>query len=182
MSNKDKNISKFISLILRHKPETIGIELDEHGWADVGELINGISRTYPISMVDLERIVAEDEKQRYSINDDRTLIRANQGHSIPVDVELKTVVLPEILYHGTGEKYVSSIDKTGLLPKSRLYVHLSGDKETAKKVGQRHGKPVIYVIKSAKMQDDGFTFYRSVNGVWLTKTVPVEYLEKYADI
>ncbi len=177
MSNKDRNISKFISLILRHKPETIGIELDEHGWADVAELLEGVSRTHPINMEDLERIVAEDDKQRYSFNDDKTLIRANQGHSIPVDVELKTVVPPEILYHGTGEKYVSSINKTGLIPKSRLYVHLSGDMETAKKVGQRHGNPVIYIVKSAKMQDDGFAFYRSVNSVWLTKAVPVEYLE-----
>ena len=174
----DKSTSKFISLILRHKPGAIGITLDEHGWADVRELIAGVSRTHPIDIDALERIVAEDEKQRYSFNEDKTLIRANQGHSIPVDVELEEVEPPEILYHGTGEKYVESIDKQGLLPKSRLYVHLSGDEETARKVGQRHGKPVIYIVYSGQMHGDGIVFYKSVNGVWLTKAVPVKYLEK----
>ena len=124
-------LSKFISLILRHKPETIGISLDEHGWADVEELIAGISKSRKFNMEMLEEIVRTDNKQRYSFNEDKTLIRANQGHSIPVSVELDEAVPPEILWHGTGEKYVSSIDKQGLLPKSRLYVHLSKDKETA---------------------------------------------------
>ncbi len=173
-----KETSKFISLILRHKPEAIGITLDEHGWANVDELIAGIAKTQPIDMTMLEQIVAEDEKQRYSFNEDKTLIRANQGHSIPVDVELEEKEPPEILYHGTGAKYVSSIDEQGLMPKSRLYVHLSSDEDTAKKVGQRHGKPVIYVVKSGKMFCDGYKFYKSVNGVWLTKEVPLSYLEK----
>ena len=173
-----KDTSKFISLILRHKPETIGITLDEHGWANVDELIAGVNRTYPLDMTELERIVAEDEKQRYSFNDDKTLIRANQGHSIPVDVELEIVKPPEMLYHGTGEKFTASIDVQGLIPKSRLYVHLSGDEDTARKVGQRHGKPVIYTVKSGEMYRDGVVFYRSVNGVWLTKAVPVKYLER----
>ena len=174
----DVDTSKLISLILRHKPETIGITLDEHGWANVDELIAGISKTHPLDMVGLERIVAEDEKQRYSFNDDKTLIRANQGHSIPVDVELEEVEPPEVLYHGTGEKFVASIDEQGLIPKSRLYVHLSGDMDTARKVGHRHGKPVIYSVKSGEMFRDGIVFYRSVNGVWLTKIVPVKYLER----
>lgn len=178
MSHTDKDTSKFISLILRHKPETIGIALDEHGWANVEELIEGVRKTHKLDMETLERIVAEDEKQRYSFNEDKTLIRANQGHSIPVDVELEEVVPPETLYHGTGEKYVASIDAQGLIPKSRLYVHLSGDKETATKVGTRHGKPVIYIVHSGDMHRDGFKFYRSVNGVWLTKEVPATYLEK----
>ncbi len=171
-----KETSKFISLILRHKPETIGITLDEHGWANVDELIAGIAKTHPIDMAILEQIVAEDEKQRYSFNEDKTLIRANQGHSIPVDVELEEKQPPEILYHGTGEKYVSSINEQGLIPKSRLYVHLSKDEKTAVKVGQRHGKPVIYKVKSGEMYNDGYKFFRSVNGVWLTKSVPVKYL------
>ena len=178
MNKVFKEISKYISLILRHKPETIGIELDEHGWANVSELIDGIRRTYPFDMDALEKIVSEDEKQRYSFNEDKTLIRANQGHSIPVDVELEENVPPEILYHGTGEKYTQSIDSIGLIPKSRLYVHLSGDYDTAVKVGKRHGKPVIYIVKSKEMYDDGYKFYRSVNGVWLTKEVPVKYLNK----
>ncbi len=173
-----KETSKFISLILRHKPEAIGITLDEHGWANVNELIEGISKTQPIDMATLEQIVEEDEKQRYSFNEDKTLIRANQGHSIPVDVELEEKEPPEFLYHGTGEKYVASIDVQGLIPKSRLYVHLSSDSDTAKKVGQRHGSPVIYVVNSGRMFRDGYIFYQSVNGVWLTKEVPLLYLDK----
>ena len=154
MANGFKETSKFISLILRHKPEAIGISLDEHGWANVDELIAGISKTHPIDMAILEQIVAEDEKQRYSFNEDKTLIRANQGHSIPVDVELEEKQPPEILFHGTGEKYASSIDEQGLIPKSRLYVHLSSDEVTANKVGLRHGKPVIYKVKSGDMFRD----------------------------
>ena len=173
-----KETSKFISLILRHKPDVIGITLDEHGWANVDELIAGVSKTHPIDMAILEQIVAEDEKQRYSFNEDKTLIRANQGHSIPVDVELEEKEPPEILFHGTGEKYTASIDKEGLIPKTRLYVHLSSDEATAAKVGQRHGKPVIYKVKSGNMYRDGYKFYISVNGVWLTKSVPVKYLER----
>ncbi len=174
----DTETGKYIALILRHKPQTIGITLDEHGWANVDELIEGVSKTHPMTMEDLERIVAQDDKQRYSFNEDKTLIRANQGHSIPVDVELEEVEPPEILYHGTGEKFVASIEEQGLIAKSRLYVHLSGDVETANKVGIRHGKPVIYKVKSGEMGRNGFKFFRSVNGVWLIKHVPVEYLER----
>lgn len=170
--------SKFISLILRHKPEMIGISLDEHGWASVSELLEGISKKQYIDMAILEKIVATDSKQRYSFNEDKTLIRANQGHSIPVDVELPVKKPPVILYHGTGEKYVSSIDEQGLVPKSRLYVHLSGDEVTAQIVGSRHGKPVIYEIHASQMYNDGYCFYQSVNGVWLTKSVPVKYMKK----
>lgn len=170
--------SKFVSLILRHKPEVIGITLDEHGWADVEKLVAGIQRTQAFDMEMLEEIVRTDHKQRYSFNEDKTLIRANQGHSVPVDVELSVIKPPEVLYHGTGQKYVDSIDKIGLIPKSRLYVHLSGDIDTAVKVGSRHGKPVVYRVASGRMEEDGYVFYRSVNGVWLTKEVSVSYLEK----
>jgi len=172
------NTSKFISLILRHKPEIIGITLDEHGWANVEELIEGMKKSRPFDMEMLEEIVRTDNKQRYSFNEDKTLIRANQGHSIPVDVDLPVMEPPEYLYHGTGQKYVESIDRAGLIPKGRLYVHLSADPETAVKVGSRHGKPIVYWVLSGQMQKDGYVFYRSVNGVWLTKKVPVEYLEK----
>ena len=170
--------SKFIAMILRHKPEAIGIALDEHGWADVDALISGINKVYPLDMAGLERIVAEDSKQRYSFNKDKTRIRANQGHSIPVDVEPEEIVPPEILYHGTGEKFVELIDRQGLIPKSRLYVHLSADYVTAVQVGMRHGKPVVYKVMAQEMQKDGFRFFRSVNGVWLTKDVPAKYLVK----
>ena len=173
-----KETGKYISLILRHKPETIEISLDEHGWANVQELIDGVSKTHPLTMELLEEIVATDDKQRFSFNEDKSLIRANQGHSIPVDVELERVVPPEYLYHGTGEKYVDSIDETGLIPKSRLYVHLSADQDTAVKVGKRHGKAVIYKVLAGRMSEDGYEFYKSVNNVWLTKEVPVKYLVK----
>lgn len=171
-------ISRYISLVLRHKPEAAGIMLDEHGWADVGELIAGVSKTHPLTMELLEEIVRTDEKQRYSFNADKTLIRANQGHSIPVDVELERLEPPAVLYHGTGKKYVPSIDRQGLLPKSRLYVHLSAGEDTALKVGRRHGEPVVYLVQAGRMSADGYSFYRSANGVWLTKEVPTEYLAK----
>jgi len=179
MSSKNST-SKFISLILRHKPEAIGISLDEHGWADVSGLIDGINAAggYAIDMDLLEDIVRTDEKGRYSFNDDHTLIRANQGHSIPVDVELEEKTPPDVLWHGTGEKYVESIERQGLLPKSRLYVHLSSDEETARKVGSRHGRPVVYKVDCRKMAEDGYKFFLSANKVWLTKEVPPKYLAK----
>ena len=170
--------SKFISRILRHHPESIGIQLDEHGWARVDELIAGIAKTRKFDMEILEEIVRTDSKQRYSFNENKTLIRANQGHSIPVDVELPAAIPPETLWHGTGEKYVASIDQQGLIPKGRLYVHLSSDAATATKVGSRHGKPVLYIVKTKEMYDDGYSFFLSKNGVWLTKEVPVKYLIK----
>lgn len=173
-----RDLSKFISLILRHKPEVIGISLDEHGWANVDELLAGIGRTRLIDMGILEEIVRMDEKQRYTFNEDHTRIRANQGHSIQVDVELEEKEPPEYLFHGTGRKYMESIDQTGLIPKNRLYVHLSGDQETAVKVGKRHGEPIVYQVAAGAMSRGGHKFWRSANGVWLAKHVPLEYLEK----
>lgn len=172
------NISKYMSLILRHKPEVIGITLDEHGWASVNDLICGIEKNNPgFNMDILEQIVRIDSKQRYSFNDDKSLIRANQGHSVNVDVELKEKEPPEYLYHGTVEKYVKSINQDGLIPKSRLYVHLSKDIKTAENVGKRHGKEIIYRINSGRMYRNGYKFYLSENGIWLTKEAPVKYLE-----
>ncbi len=130
----------------------------------------------------LEEIVRMDGKQRYSFNEDKTLIRANQGHSLPVDVELEEAEPPEILWYGTGQKYVRSIEKNGLKPQGRRYVHLFGDRETARKVGQRHGCAVLYRVCAGKMQKKGNTFYRSKNGVWLIKMVPAVYLEKECGI
>lgn len=175
-----ERISKFISMILRHKPEVIGITLDEHGWADVDELIKGINETgeeIEFSKDTLETIVKTDKKQRYSFSQDKTLIRANQGHSIPVDVELEKKEPPKVLYHGTGVKSVKAIQEQGLLPMERLYVHLSIDVKTATNVGKRHGTPVIFQVNAEQMQKDGYDFFQSVNGVWLTKEVPAKYLE-----
>ena len=178
MGKLDK-LSMFISLVLRHKPDAAGIALDEHGWANVEELLDGINNTgRKMDMGVLEEIVRTDYKQRYSFNEDKTLIRANQGHSIPVDVELKEEGPPEFLYHGTADRFIKAIMEEGLKPMCRLYVHLSKDMETANKVGKRHGNPVILKVHSGQMSREGIKFYLSENGVWLTKKVDVEYLEK----
>lgn len=178
MGKLDK-LSVFISLILRHKPETIGIQLDEHGWANIDELINGINNSgRKINMEILEEIVRTDNKQRYSFNENKTLIRANQGHSVPVDVELKEQQPPKVLYHGTASRFLDSIIQDGLKPMSRLYVHLSSDMETAMKVGKRHGEPVVLKINTEGMYNDGIKFYLSENGVWLTKSVDKKYITR----
>ena len=169
-------LSRYLSLILRHHPEVIGISLDTHGWADVDELIAGIAQKKKFNREILEEIVRTDKKQRYSFSEDGTRIRANQGHSVQVDLELQPIEPPDLLWHGTAEKYADSIEKTGLKPGSRMYVHLSPDIETAVAVGKRHGRPIVYEVKSGQMYRDRFSFYRSVNGVWLTHNVPKVYL------
>ena len=178
MNSKEAHVeaSRFLALILRHKPEAAEISLDEHGWANVDELVAGISRQRTFSLQMLEEIVTTDAKKRYSFNEDHTLIRANQGHSIPVDVGLEATNPPAILYHGTATKYMDSIRNEGLIAKSRLYVHLSPDSETAIKIGSRHGKPVVLKVDAKAMADDGAVFFLSANGIWLTKAVPPEYL------
>lgn len=174
-------VSKYMSLILRHKPEVAGIILDEHGWASSSELVKALNKKYPgFGNTHLIFIVETDEKQRYSFNESGSKIRANQGHSIPVDLELEAKEPPKFLYHGTARKYEESIEKQGLIPKSRQYVHLSSDIETARTVGLRHAKDesqlVIYRIPSLDMHLHGYEFFLSENGVWLTKEVPVKYL------
>ena len=171
-------LSKFLSLILRHKPEVIGIKLDKHGWANVDELIKKMSKEKYINKDILKYIVEHDDKQRYSFNEDKTMIRANQGHSINVDVELKEKEPPEILYHGTATKFAEDIEKEGLKHQNRLHVHLSKDIVIARKVGIRHGVPVIFEVKAKEMFNDGFKFFISANRVWLTDHVPIKYLRR----
>lgn len=169
-----KSLSKFLSLILRHKPETIGIKLDKNGWADVSEILRGMK----IDFATLETVVRENDKQRFAFNDDKTKIRANQGHSISVDVQPDEKIPPAVLYHGTIERNVNSIAAKGLLKMNRLQVHLSGDVETAKKVAARRaGTAVIYEILAESMYNDGYKFFQSKNGVWLTEHVPPKYLK-----
>ena len=169
--------SKFISLILRHQPDAAGITLDAHGWADVPKLLNGMAAAgYPADPALLEEIVRTDAKQRYAFNEDHTKIRANQGHSVAVDLEFQPVEPPEYLWHGTASRFLGSIMQEGLKPMSRQYVHLSPDIETAVKVGTRHGRPVVLQIAAGQMAKDGCRFYRAENGVWLTDTVPAEYI------
>jgi putative RNA 2'-phosphotransferase len=167
MSNNLTTKSKFLSLVLRHDPKKIGIVLDQHGWANVAELCEKM----PISKDDLNEIVRTDSKGRYSYSEDGLKIRANQGHSIDVDVELEELMPPEFLWHGTATKSLGAIFKDGLLPMSRLYVHLSADKETALKVGSRHGTPAILKVQALNMYNGGQKFFRSKNGVWLVRNV-----------
>lgn len=177
MKTNDR-ISTFISLVLRHNPKAAGIRLDDNGWAGVEDLLLGVSKNYALlTMETLEVIVAMDTKQRYTFNEDKTKIRANQGHSIKVDVELVETAPPAILYHGTAEKSLDSIMKTGLSGRTRQYVHLSDNKGTALAVGTRHGAPVILEVDAKKMAKDGHPFFLSKNGVWLCRFVPVEYLK-----
>lgn len=172
-------ISKYLSYLLRHHPEAAGLKLDEHGWAVITELIAAVRKKYPMNESLLEEIVQTDEKQRYAFSEDHQRIRANQGHSIPVDVELTEAVPPEFLYHGTAEKSVEKILEEGLKPMGRLYVHLSKDPSTAVKVGQRHGKPAVFLVRSEDMYRDGFRFFLSSNQVWLIPQVPARYLVRF---
>lgn len=169
-------MSKLIALVLRHKPWALGLTLDEHGWCETEALIGKLNEIQPFGMEELCRIVAEDGKQRYAFSGDRRLIRANQGHSIPVDVELPEAIPPETLYHGTAERFVSSILREGIDRRARLYVHLSANADTAVQIGSRHGRPAVLVIDARRMAKDGHRFYLSVNGVWLVKAVPPQYL------
>ena len=177
-------LSKFISLILRHKPEIINLKLDSKGYVYTDLLINNINENsdYEIDFEILKQIVDTDDKQRYSFNEDYTKIRANQGHSINVDVGLEVKQPPDILYHGTSSNYIYSIIKNGINSKSRMYVHLSKDIKTAISVGKRHGKPVVLEINAKRMYKDGIKFYLSKNNVWLTKYVPSKYIKiKYKE-
>jgi putative RNA 2'-phosphotransferase len=177
MLNDNTRISKFLSLVLRHKPETIGLTLDKAGWTPVAELLQACERHgFPISPEELQTAVALNDKKRFSFNEDGTLIRANQGHSVEVELGYQPLEPPEILYHGTTERFSPSILEKGLLKGKRHHVHLSPDVTTATKVGARRGKPVILQVKSGEMYRDGYTFYQSANGVWLTDHVPTSYL------
>jgi putative RNA 2'-phosphotransferase len=173
-----KDISKFLSLILRHSPQTIGLKLDENGWADVKELIEKCSKNRKsLNPALLDYVVENNDKKRFAFNEDKTKIRASQGHSISVELNLNEAEPLEYLYHGTVGKFLENIRKEGLKKMSRQHVHLSKDKETAIKVGSRRGVPQILTIRSGAMYKDGFKFYLSENNVWLTDNVPVEYIQ-----
>lgn len=167
-----------MSLVLRHKPEEIGLQLDANGWANVDELIEKMNKKAfePITKALIEEVVATNEKKRFIFNEDHSRIRANQGHSITVDLQLTPTTPPSILYHGTAEKHIESIWATGLNKGTRHHVHLSANIDTAKQVGQRHGKPVVLQIDAQRMSDDGILFYLSENNVWLTDEVNIKYL------
>lgn len=170
-------ISKFLSLVLRHQPEAAGITLDANGWVAVDTLLDGCRKNgFSISLDELREVVATNSKKRFAFSDDGALIRASQGHSIDVDLDYQPAVPPAQLYHGTATRFLESIRAQGLLKQNRHHVHLSVDTQTAIKVGQRHGKPVVLTIKAGEMHAAGLTFFRSANGVWLTDSVAPEHL------
>lgn len=169
--------SKFLSLVLRHQPETIGVELDEAGWVDVATLLEGCARHgKAISMEQLREMVATNDKKRFEFSPDGLRIRASQGHSVSVELGYAPAPPPEVLYHGTAERNLPSIRAAGLVKGQRHHVHLSAEPRTATSVGQRYGKPVVLEIQSGRMVRDGFEFFLSTNGVWLTDRVPPEYI------
>jgi putative RNA 2'-phosphotransferase len=167
-------ISKRLSYILRHAPDSVGLVLDENGWASVHDLMSKFGG--PLSIGDLNEVVETNEKKRFAFNDDLTKIRASQGHSIEVDLAYQPTTPPEFLFHGTATRFLDSIKKEGLLKGSRHHVHLSLDAVTARKVGSRHGSPFILTVKSRDMYEAGYAFFVSENDVWLTDHVPTQFI------
>lgn len=179
MNQQTVATSKFLSLVLRHRPEVIGITLDAEGWVPVEDLLAASARGgRAITREQLDAVVRTNDKQRFAFSADGTRIRANQGHSLPIDLGLVSVEPPELLYHGTVSRFLESIRRDGLVKGNRHHVHLSPDIQTATKVGQRRGRPVVLVIEAGRMFRDGHKFYRSENGVWLTDAVPPGYLRE----
>ncbi len=178
MKTNNKHISKFLSLILRHNPDKIGLKLDENGWADVTELLKKAKQHQPqLNRTLLKEVVETNDKKRFAFNDNQTRIRASQGHSVQIDLNYKSKQPPKFLYHGTVAKFIDAIEKKGLLKMSRHHVHLSEELETATKVGSRRGKPIILTIRSAEMHANGIEFFQSDNGVWLTEVVLPQYID-----
>ncbi len=174
--------SKFLSLVLRHKPETVGIALDEAGWVDVDKLLAACARHgRPITRALLDEIVATSDKQRFALSADRQRIRANQGHSVSVDLGYEPAEPPELLYHGTPERSVPAIRREGLLKMARHHVHLSENVAQTLAVGARRGRPVLVTVRAGDMRRAGFTFFRTPNHVWLVDAVPPEYLSIEGD-
>lgn len=173
-----EQISKFLSYVLRHRPDEIGLTLDPNGWALVSDLIER-SKSASIVLTEelIREIVRSSDKQRFALSDDGTKIRANQGHSVAVDLALEPRQPPEILFHGTAIRFLGAIRQEGLKPMDRQHVHLSPDEGTATKVGQRHGKPVILKVRAGEMWRAGRVFFLSKNGVWLTERVESNFLE-----
>lgn len=173
-----KRIGRFLSLVLRHRPKLLGIQLDPQGWTDVDILLAKLSTTdKAISREQLDLLVANNPKQRYAYNEDGTKIRAQQGHSVEVELNYEATEPPEYLYHGTVPRFLDSIMRTGLQKRKRHHVHLSPDLETATNVGQRRGDAIILTIQAGEMHKDGYAFYCSGNGVWLADEIPSQYIK-----
>ena len=171
-------LSKYLSYVLRHRPDEIGIELDDAGWISVDELLEamrGDGKDVTIAM--LQHVVSTNSKRRFAFNEDQSQIRANQGHSIKVELGYEPSEPPELLYHGTVEHFIALIRAEGIKKGKRHDVHLSPSLETAADVGSRRGKPIILVVRARELHNDGHKLYLTPNGVWLTDCVPVKYIE-----
>lgn len=178
MEKSNTELSKFLSYVLRHEPQAIGLTLDSEGWVDIGNLVEGARRAgQPLDEARVRSVVRDSDKQRFTISDDGKRIRAAQGHTTTaVAISYKQVMPPTTLFHGTATRFLASIMQEGLKPGQRQYVHLSDNQRTAESVGQRYGEPIVLSIAAARMHDQGFVFYRADNGVWLTEGVPVAFL------
>lgn len=182
ITQSQKNFSKFLSYVLRHQPDSIGITLDAQGWTEIATLMSQAAKHGKrFKLEDLHEAVRTSDKQRFALSEDGLRIRANQGHSVAVDLALPVTVPPDVLYHGTASRFIASIMKEGLRPGSRHHVHLSANTTTARTVGARHGAPVILQVMAKQMQEDGFQFFVSANGVWLCDSVPPTYLIRMND-
>jgi len=171
--------SKFLSKHLRHEPQRLGLTLEPGGWVAVADLLQGCARAgMPLTREELQEVVAGNDKQRFAFDDTGGRIRASQGHSVEVDLQLEPVAPPPVLYHGTPEAAAAAIEREGLRKMRRHHVHLSPDTAAAARVGARRGRPVIFEVDAAGMARDGFTFFQSENGVWLVDTVPPRYLRR----
>lgn len=171
-------ISKYLSKHLRHQPDRLGLNLEDGGWVGAEELLKACARhNFPISFAELKEVVEKNDKKRFSFDASGEKIRANQGHSVAVDLNLTAQTPPAVLYHGTAQRNANSIKEHGLLKIARHHVHLSTDAETARRVGARHGKPLIFKINTIAMASENFEFFVSANGVWLTESVPPRFLE-----
>lgn len=176
-NTQEKRISKFLSLVLRHQPQTIGITLDENGWVEIDTLLEGMACSGKrVSREQLEQVVSNNDKQRFTISDDAVRIRAKQGHSVDVDLGYQAATPPEQLCHGTPGRFVELIRESGLKKMNRHHVHMHADHELATEVGGRRGKPVLLTIRSLEMHQAGYEFFVTENDVWLTDHVPSEFI------
>jgi putative RNA 2'-phosphotransferase len=174
---RDVRISKLLSWLLRHHPERAGLRLDEAGYVEVDKLLDACrTQGQHVTREDLERVVRENDKQRFAFSPDRTQLRASQGHSVAVALGYAPTPPPPQLFHGTVQRSLAGIREHGLLPRGRQHVHLSRDRETAEKVGSRRGRPIILIVRAGEMADEGFEFFLSANGVWLIREVPARFL------
>jgi putative RNA 2'-phosphotransferase len=174
--------SRFLSYLLRHRPDSIGLQLDAGGWAIIDDLVRlSANSPTPLSATTIAAIVQTNDKQRFVVSPDGTRVRANQGHSVDIDLELAPTTTPPVLFHGTAQRFLASIERDGLQPRGRQHVHLSRERATALTVGRRHGRPVVLRVDAAALHAAGQPFFVSANGVWLVAAVPPPYLQRDDD-